>query len=138
MRGGIQLPNLPDLPNVRQLDLAVLPMTGMMERAGIAVDLVGLAELSLEMDRKMKDLRVDVLLEVPQEFLEKVENFSLNSHDKLAMLLFDELGVGQGEPDDQSRPQVPRDVLQCTLSRRAVPLQMGHGDQRRPCQTKSG
>jgi len=111
--GGIQLPGKPDLENVRKLDLLCLPMISRMTRAGVAIDLPYLADLSVEFGREMAELQRDISSYIPPDALDRFVDASTaeddatgraipveinaNSADQIRVLLYDLLRVHLGK-----------------------------------------
>lgn len=117
----ISLTDRPDLINVRNLDLAPLPMLARMMRYGTAIDLDYLSGLSEELGDTKSDLEKEIRKHVPaSRFAEwkgkaevkeddegddesaGVENseslsFNVNSPEQVAWFLFDTLGLGEGQ-----------------------------------------
>lgn len=112
--GGITLSGQPDLENIRKLDLLPMPAIHDMMRAGMAIDRDHLHELTLEIDKEMVDLRKDICEYIPEEKLDEFVGraagindqdpldddylpMNVDSSEQLAKLLFDVLGVGEGQ-----------------------------------------
>lgn len=93
----ITLPNKPDLPNIRCLDLSVLPMVEVMQRVGIALDIPHLSRLTVKLRLKEAEAAAKITPHIPQSFLDSFvgKSFNLNSPPQVATLLFDELGIGE-------------------------------------------
>lgn len=117
----ITLVSHPDLINVRNLDLAPLPMLARMMRYGTAIDLDYLSGLSEELGDTKSDLEREIRKHVPAhkfaEWKGKAEvkedeegddeeagvedsallSFNINSPEQVAWFLFDTLGLGEGQ-----------------------------------------
>lgn len=101
--GGITIPGHPSPENIRRLDLLPLPQIRRMQRMGMAVDLPWLQDLSFRLDKRMEELRGEILDCVPVEALEKFvglsgEEIGINpeSSVQISELLYEELGLGVG------------------------------------------
>lgn len=105
--GNISLPGCPDLANIRKLDTLPLPMIGRMSRAGIAIDIPYLHDLTARLQREMETLRIDIACEIPPdrlgEFMGKADDIddwcpiNVESGPQIATLLFDMLEIGRGK-----------------------------------------
>lgn len=103
---GVRLPGKPDLDNVARLDMLPIPMIRRMQRAGMAIDVPFLRDLSRKLDQEMDDLRLEIACQVPAEKLEEfvrrsdsLEDWNpinVNSSEQIAEILFDTLGLGKG------------------------------------------
>lgn len=117
----ISLVSHPDLINVRNLDLAPLPMLARMMRYGTAIDLDYLSGLSEELGDTKSSLEREIRKHVPAhkfaEWKGKAEvneadegddeeagvedsallSFNINSPEQVAWFLFDTLGLGEGQ-----------------------------------------
>ena len=109
--GGITIPGAPDLENVRQLDLMILPNLNRMSRVGIAIDPPYLAELSSEFAAEMETLQHDIAAYVPRTALDRFcseadradaeaeqtggGEFNAASPEQIRALLFGTLAIGR-------------------------------------------
>lgn len=117
----VSLTTHPDLINVRNLDLAPLPMLARMMRVGTAIDLDYLSGLSEELGDTKSSLEKEIRKHVPaskfNEWKGKAEveeadegddesagveessllSFNVNSPEQVAWFLFDTLGLGEGQ-----------------------------------------
>jgi DNA polymerase I len=112
--GGITLPGIPDIENIRKLDLMILPQLNRMSRYGIAIDVPYLHELSSQFGAEMLELQKDISSYVPAHALEQfaeadLSNVSIDESNQLAVsinagspeqvrtLVFDLLAVGRDQ-----------------------------------------
>jgi DNA polymerase I-like protein with 3'-5' exonuclease and polymerase domains len=94
----IRFPGHPDLANIIKLDLGTVPMTNLMERAGMEVDLDHLKALSSKIGTQMVIVSKEVQNFVPQSVLDKfvIDSINLESSEQVSDLLFNALGIGRG------------------------------------------
>jgi len=108
--GGIELPNKPDLENVRKLDLMILGQLNRMSRYGIAVDVPYLQELGSQFAVEMKELQYSIASYIPTDALDRFSaaaasveeeegsaQINAGSAEQIRTLLFDLLDVGRDQ-----------------------------------------
>src|SRR5277367_1983290 len=114
---NITLPDRPDPENIRKLDILPIPMLNKMQRYGFRIDLNHFRDLSSRLSARKRELRVEILNEIPPEALDKfvvvdeanddeanddddgeslLESsslFNVESSEKVASLIYDTLGL---------------------------------------------
>lgn len=95
----IRTPGHPDLANIIRLDLGCVPMTGLMERAGMEIDIPYLHDLSGRISNQMLVVAKDIHSYVPQSVLDKfvIDSINIDSPDQVSELLFNALKIGAGK-----------------------------------------
>lgn len=108
--GGIELPGVPCLENIRRLDLMVLPQLNRMSRVGISIDIPYLQELSSQFGAEMADLQRDIASYIPIWALDQFSSqaaaieeeegsatINAASAGQIRTLLFDLLKIGRDQ-----------------------------------------
>lgn len=108
--GGITLPGIPDLENIRRLDLLPVRQLNRMSRVGISIDIPWLDEKGSEFGAEMADLQRDIASYIPIWALDQFSfqaaaieeeegsaTINAASADQIRTLLFDLLKIGRDQ-----------------------------------------
>jgi DNA polymerase-1 len=99
----------------REVEMPLVPVLAAMEEAGVAVDTAVLADISANLEGRLARLQKEIHAAAGREF-------SINSPQQLATVLFDELGLKPlKKTATRTRPSTEADVLEELASRHRLP-----------------